>query len=440
MAPTDSEASSIWNSVSKRLPPRNEDCDFWWQSTGPQLSALLLQAGYDVSQQYEGLLFHYHVVVPRLGHCPMPSSSPAQPTKLWKSFMQDDFSPIEFSWKWDTGKELSDGRMSKPGLRMAIEAIGPLAGTASDPLNQEPTRQLLHGLSSANPTVDLTWFHQISRALFGDVNTIEARESVQIANEAGVGGSSMFLAFQFLRGDPKSDSPVKVYFMPPKSAQFERARNGPQEKTVAAIRSIVQEGQQKCTALEEMISFMSDNENGRQLSTPFIVSMDCMVSSKCRLKIYARTPRASFDSVVDILTIGGKRAGFEKNLQELKELWRLTFGLPVGFSTSDDLPLRGHGTSGMTYHFEIQQADSLPDVKLYIPVKHYGASDMKVAKGLVKFLELHGRGSYGAGYIIALKQLAPLQQLECSSGVQSYISCAMEEESLSITTYFNPCN
>ncbi|KAI9644286.1 hypothetical protein NHQ30_007642 [Ciborinia camelliae] len=441
LAPTGPEtASTVWNSVSKWLPKRNENCDFWWQSTGPQLCALLFQAGYSVDQQYEALIFHYHIIAPRLGPRPISSTPPGESAYKWKSFMQDDFKTIEYSWKWDTGKEMSNGKMSKPGLRMAVEAIGPLTGTPQDPLNQVATRELLREMDSVNPKVDLTWFHQISRAFFGDVDLTEAREHIDTANTAGVGSSSMFLAFQFLKDDPKSDSPVKVYFMPPRSEESNEAGNGPHQKTMAAIRSIGQQGNQDWTALEQVSAFLGDNENDRQLSVPFIVSTDCMISSECRLKVYVRTPRASFDSVVDVFTMGGKRTGIEKNLQELKDLWRLTFGLPVGFSTSEELPLRVHGTSGMCYHFEIQQAKAaLPDVKLYIPVKHYGESDIKVAEGLSKFLHLYGRGKYAAGYMKALKQLAPLHQLESSSGVQTYISCALENDSLSITTYFNPC-
>ncbi|KAF7873925.1 hypothetical protein EAF04_002597 [Stromatinia cepivora] len=329
--------------------------------------------------------------------------------------------------------------MSKPDLRMAIEAIGPFAGTAQDPFNQIATKEVLHELDFVNPKVDLTWFYQVSRAIFGEADAAEVNEHIEAASMADVGTSSMFLAFQFLRGDPKSDSPVKAYFIPSRTAQSNRAIIGPHEKIIAAIRSIGQEGKQEWTALDQMLSFMSDNENGRQLSTPFMVSTDCMISSECRLKIYFRTPRLSFDSVVDILSMGGKRAGFEKNFQELKDLWRLTLDLPVGFSTSEDLPLRKHTTSGICYHFEIHQANALPDIKLYIPTKHYGKSDMKVAEGLVKFLELYRRGNYAAGYIRALKRLAPLHQLESSSGVQSYVSCAFEKESLSITAYFNPC-
>lgn len=98
MDSTDTEnPSAVWDSVSLWLPQRDESCDFWWQSTGPQLGALLFQAGYTTIQQYEGLMFHYHVVVPRLGPRPVPSSTPGESPYKWKSFIQDDFKPIEFS-------------------------------------------------------------------------------------------------------------------------------------------------------------------------------------------------------------------------------------------------------------------------------------------------------------------------------------------------------
>lgn len=270
----------------------------------------------------------------------MNPSSPGESAYRWKSFLQHDFKPLEYSWKWDTGKELSNGKMSRPDLRMAIEAIGPFAGTGLDPLNHNATREILQELAFADPRTDLTWYHEISQAIFGSVNLDEANEHIEATNTAEIGSSSMFLAFQFLKGDPKSDSPVKAYFMPLRSKQWNGAKNDFNEKTMAAIRSIGQKGNQAWTALDDMLSFMSENDNGKQLSIPFMVSADCMISSDCRLKIYFRTPRASFDSVVDILTMGGRRTGFEKNLQELKDLWRMTFGLPVGFSTSEDLPLR----------------------------------------------------------------------------------------------------
>jgi len=428
-ATSKSGANSVWQSITRWLPSQNEDCTFWWQTTGPHLGTLLSQAGYSIHQQYETLLFHYYLVVPRLGPrpTPLPSALP-----LWKSFMTDDFSPIEYSWKWDTGRELPTDRNSGPDIRYGIEAIGPYAGTPLDPLNQAFTKEILSQLDLAIPTIDLTWFHHLSETIFpAQELSITNKDSAKI-NGAGLGSSSMFLAFEFL----KSELAAKAYFIPPGD------RNEVQNRLLAAIRSLERLDAERAVgtqwaALDQTLSFMCSNDDGRSLSM-FMIGIDCVEPSKSRLKIYVRTPKTSFDSVVNILTMCGKRAGFEKDLRDLKELWYMTLGLPIDFLTSEELPLREHATSGVCYYFDIQQATALPDIKMYIPVRHYGRSDMETARGLVEFLHLHGRERYSSGYLRALKELAPIDRLENSCGVQTYISCAFQKEGLSMTSYLSP--
>ncbi|KAF5875288.1 putative dimethylallyl tryptophan synthase protein [Botrytis fragariae] len=197
--------------------------------------------------------------VPRLGPRPSPATLPGESPYKWKSFMQDDFKPIEYSLKWDTGKVLSNGNISKPDLSMVIEAIGPLTGTAQDPLNQVGTEELLRELDAVNPKVDLTWFHQVSRAIFRQVDATEARDHIQAADLADVGCSSIFLAFQFLKGDPKSGSPIKAYFMLPGRENSQETDNRAHEKTIAAIQSLGQKDKYDWTILDQLLSFFSDS-------------------------------------------------------------------------------------------------------------------------------------------------------------------------------------
>jgi DMATS type aromatic prenyltransferase len=148
------EADDAWTRLSTWLPPRNTDNHWWFKATGPQLVRLLSEAGYPLSQQYETLLFHYQAVVPHLG----PKLCSSQPH--WNSFITNDFSPIEYSWKWGMGS-------NRPEIRYGIEALGYLTGTAVDPLNQISTCELLYKLRLAMPELDLTWFHHFRRSLFG---------------------------------------------------------------------------------------------------------------------------------------------------------------------------------------------------------------------------------------------------------------------------------
>ncbi|EFR01082.1 hypothetical protein MGYG_04085 [Nannizzia gypsea CBS 118893] len=427
------EAPSAWENVSRWLPARNENYTFWWLKTGPQLAALLLQSGYSIHQQYEALLFHYHVVVPCLGRRPISVVPSMGPTPEWKSFMTDDFSPIEYSWKWDTGDESSG-----PVIRYGIEAIGPYAGTALDPLNQTLTKELLYQLSQAIPGIDTTWFHHFATVLYGSEQpelTPERHETLDIQAPPR---SSMFLAFELLKGQLA----VKAYFIPPNPTKMSEAKADVLGRLSRVTQSLsvpatAQGEASQWVALDEMVSFMDTSEHGKNL-IPFMIGIDCVRDSKSRLKVYVRSSDTSFDSVVQVLTMGGRRQGVDKSITDLKELWRLTLGLPADFSTSENLSPLEHATGGMCYFFDIQPGIALPDIKMYIPVRHYGQSDLEIAYGLRKFLQTRGRGAYVEGYLKSLEEFAPFDRLQTSCGIQTYISCAFQKKGLSITSYLSP--
>ncbi|KAH7120511.1 aromatic prenyltransferase, partial [Dactylonectria macrodidyma] len=137
----------IW--LKQWLPSRDSRQVYWWNVTGQHLAAILHHADYPLSRQYEYLLFYYFTLVPHMGLKPTSSGAPR-----FNSFMTDDFSPIEYSWKWPSSS--SDSL----NVRLSMEIIGPDAGTAFDPYNQSSTIQLLNRLSDAFPGIDITWFNQ----------------------------------------------------------------------------------------------------------------------------------------------------------------------------------------------------------------------------------------------------------------------------------------
>ncbi len=112
---------------------------------------MMKEADYSVGLQYEYLLFHYFVIVPRMGPRPGPGGQPR-----YKSFMCDDFSPVEYSWRWDG---------DRPDVRFCVEPIGPLAGTAVDPFNQAAMKELLHSLETSNLHIDASLFWKFARYL-----------------------------------------------------------------------------------------------------------------------------------------------------------------------------------------------------------------------------------------------------------------------------------
>lgn len=401
----------VWDTLSQWLPSRDENSDFWWQTTGPHLATLLFQAGYTIHQQYQGLLFHYHVVTPHFGPMPLAGGTPR-----WKSFMTDDFTPLETSWKWNTS--LAD---SRPEVRYSIEAIGLDAGVVADPLNQVSTKEMIKSFDTHTSSLDSKHFNHFAKAFFNEENMKE-----YMAKTGSHNGSTMFLAAEFL-GDGFA---FKSYFVPVQAAL-------PAGQTVAdAIVQSIRSLGEKNVALDTYLDFVSDYPD--EYLKPFMVGIDCVEPSRSRIKVYVRSSRTSFDSVQDILTLGGLRQVDTAALADMRDLWRLTLQLPEDFNSAAELPYNQHLTSGILYHIDLQPGKPLPDVKCYIPVRHYARNDLEVANGLAKFLIARGRGSYVENFMVVLKNMVSYRPLDRARGAQTYITAAFAKDGLSITSYFNP--
>ena len=373
---------------------------------------MLLQAGYTTHQQYEHLFFHFNVIVPRLGPKPPPDGNPRV-----QSFMTDDFTPIEYSWNWNTAS--SD---SQPIVRYGIEAIGPQAGTVVDPFNQASTTELLHELKNLVPNIDLTLFEHFRENLF------RASDVKRYLNEFGsYEGSTMFLAPELARDEIF----VKGYFIPVQAAL-------PVGQDVSdAITAAVKKLNRDNTAIDAYLQFTATDPCGSSLR-PFMLGIDCVAPKESRFKIYVRSANTSFSHVCNIITMGGLRKIQPSALADLRELWRLTLNLSPDFSDTAELPRKDHQTSGMCYYFDIKPGSALPDIKCYIPVRHYSQNDLQVARGLSEFLRTRGRGSYIEGFMHVLEALGSRSSLGSSCGVQTYISVSFGKDDLSLTSYLSP--
>lgn len=117
----------------------------------------------------------------------------------WNSLLGNEGSPIEYSWKWNTPN-------GKPDVRYCIEAIGPYAGRALDPLNQDGSLEMLHRLAEIVPTVDLAWTNHFVDTLF-DHN--RGKYAVEAANGTRF-TSTIFIAPEWL----EKGFNIKTYFLP----------------------------------------------------------------------------------------------------------------------------------------------------------------------------------------------------------------------------------
>lgn len=404
-----------WETIAPLLRSGHDlDAKFWWQMTGSILGILMEEAGYDIQSQYLGLLFHLHYIVPRLG----PGASQGSNTLAWRSFMTDDFSPLEYSWSWDTPK-------SGPKVRYSIEAIGPSAGCPSDLFNQASTLELRQDLANSFPSMNFTWF-DILQGAFCD-NKIRLQSSSR--NLTGLSSSSsLFLAFEL-----GNNLASKAYFLPVKADQYGIAQLKMLNDAVETLRS-------HGFALAGYNKFLQFTQTGQGAKLGIIaVAIDCTSPEDSRFKIYVRSPETSFRSVCEMMDLGGTiNTLTEASTRELKDLWSLTLGLKPDFSETEELQFVEHETAGVLYYFDIKPHGTAIEPKLYVPIKHYAKDDLAAAKGLGTYLSSRGRDRHFHNYMRALERTCTHRSLSDGKGFQTYIGTSIHRDgSLALCSYIN---
>lgn len=408
-------SSQAWKTLERALHPSSSSFEFWWRTTGFILATLLEEAGYDIHSQYSILLFHFQHIAARLG--PRPSGLCSS---IWQSFMTDDFSPVEYSWSWESNEA--------PKIRYSIEAIGPQAGTERDPFNQISTLELVNELRVAKPDINWDLFEKIRIAFDQSADSQIAADDLSSARGHR---SSMFLGF-----DLGADyTMAKAYLTPIEALHLQQS---PLEIVSHTLKGLGKD-HLRFFAYKEMLDFIEADGQGQQLK--FLgLAVDCVDPGKSRLKLYVRFPRTSFESVCSILTMGGKLDNLwtQRLLIDLEELWRLVLGLEAAFNVHEELRRTHHPTAGILYNFDIQNGSLLPATKVYIPVRHYGENDLRIAEGLIAFLDSRGVSRHAKNYMQMLRRICTYRRLEDGCGIQTYISCAVKDGMLSLTSYLGP--
>ncbi|KAL4978881.1 aromatic prenyltransferase [Aspergillus desertorum] len=349
-------STQAWKILSQTLPSRGPDVDAWWQLTGRHLAVLLDAAAYPIDRQYECLLYHYHYAAPYLGPAPREGASPA----TWKSTLQLDGIPFEFSWKWNTPG-------GEPDVRFGLEPIGPMAGTALDPLNHSAMREVLYKLSSAVPGADLTWTHHFLATLFDHDYAKYTRKAAAIRGSIG---TSLVYSLEFQR----ESTGLKTYFHPRKLDQ-QAFLDIPRWETSFP-------GATSKFPLPHSCPRIPKHEPGRPTPQAICLSVDNCSPAKGRIKWYFNSPHTSFSAVREIMTLGGRIAHTEtrgKQFTELFDLLRTLTEQATDFLESSEFPyVPNSGDSvipnlgdvpdmlkGCIYFFDIAPGKDLPSMKIY---------------------------------------------------------------------------
>ncbi|KAI1325880.1 dimethylallyl tryptophan synthase GliD1 [Xylariaceae sp. FL0255] len=421
---TKKNQSSVWEAVSRWLPLNSPDLEYWWKLTGPHVSHMMEAAGHSVEAQYNALLFHYAYIIPYLGHAPKRDGR-----LKWNSLLGNKGSPIEYSWKWNTTK-------ADPDVRYCIEAIGPYAGRALDPLNQDASMEMMYRIADTVPTVDLTWTNH-----FVDILYDHNREK-QAADGAT---STILIAPEWL----EKGFNLKTYFLP-RRPTFGKNANGKGLLTLAEWEEHISHLDPNNKARKAMFDFLSNDPEGQSL-TPYMLAVDNVKPSKSRLKLYFLGSHTSFTSVRRIMTMNGTKQVPEKYLQELRSLICAITGVSPDYPEDKELPsIKGNHTTWTkdnsgevpdvlrhnVYYFDIAPGRTVPDIKFYIPVRDYGIKDHELAEHLINWMKSRGRGTYAGAYLDMLRYLNKYRKLEDSKGAHSYISCLIKDDGeLDITSY-----
>lgn len=360
----------------------NPNHRFWWRTTGHALAVLLDNAGYPLESQYRNLLFYIHYVIPELG----PGPSPQGRSSHWNSWMTDDCTPVELSWSW--------GAKNEPVVvRFSIEPIGSYAGTSIDPLNSFATHRLVQRFLSILPDANLEWFHFFSERLLQ--RNAPSEKLLRSFEER----SNTFVAFDL----EENGLILKAYFIPSL-----RAATSSQTRLAVVAEAIQSLPRMQFSSISNSFSllfgFIEAAEQRLQLEVE-ILGIDCLAPAKSRLKIYFRSQSTSFNSVREIMTLGGNLSGPESDcaLNELEQLWQLLLWEHGVYSPEKELGQNSHRTAGILYYFEIRPGQLQPTAKIYIPVRHYAQNDKDVAEKLLAFMSHRRSGFEIARYMQALK-------------------------------------
>lgn len=338
--------------------PKCLACSHWWWSStvGQAIRTLLEHAKYSLRAQDHSMNFFESVIVPELGVACLPDMD----TASWASFMTDDGRPIELSWEWP-------GKDEPPRVRFCMEPVGWEAGTAADPDNRFAPDRCAQTIHKACPGFDTVWFNHLTQRLLKFDGEPEGWKPAH--------SSRMFLGFDL--GDNEIRS--KAYF----SSKFEAAATGQSDVQVMAdvISSLPDICPTSFVAFQSLARFLTESRQSRPLDLEGI-AIDCVDPTRSRIKLYVRCTEASFDSVQDIVLMGGALCHpfLIAGLQRLRNLWDCLFGRDT--NTLVPRPCIDVKTAGIIYNFELRRGMPIPIPKVYIPVRHYCPSDEHILSAL----------------------------------------------------------
>ncbi|KAH3305137.1 hypothetical protein KXW39_000394 [Aspergillus fumigatus] len=408
------------------LPAPASSTGFWWRETGPVMSKLLAKANYPLYTHYKYLMLYHTHILPLLGpRPPLENSTHPSPSNApWRSFLTDDFTPLEPSWNVNGNSE------AQSTIRLGIEPIGFEAGAAADPFNQAAVTQFMHSYEATEVGATLTLFEHFRNDMFVGPETYAA---LRAKIPEGEHTTQSFLAFDLDAGRVTT----KAYFFP----ILMSLKTGQSTTKVVsdsilhlALKSEVW-GVQTIAAMSVMEAWIGSYGGAAKTE---MISVDCVNEADSRIKIYVRMPHTSLRKVKEAYCLGGRLTdeNTKEGLKLLDELWRTVFGID---DEDAELPQNSHRTAGTIFNFELRPGKWFPEPKVYLPVRHYCESDMQIASRLQTFFGRLGWHNMEKDYCKHLEDLFPHHPLSSSTGTHTFLSFSYKKQKgVYMTMYYNP--
>lgn len=350
--------------------------DFWWATSGRDLTRMLQEADYPEDAQRNFLTFYRDVICPRLGGRPLPGSL--------LSGVGRDGNPFEYSF------ELKDTDASK-AIRFVVDVttLRPHEDPQG-PLSMRSNREVIEAIGKQTPDFDDTWYQFLEqRFCHHDLAASEQRRLVQKAGYQ----TPLILGFDIHKQvQAHTGLPVlaKCYFPPCFSAvQHGRTR---WDVVSSAVRELpnVDENSNIIKSLSLIEDYLSDKPK-EWLEQPRYLATDFIDPGKARLKIYMRLAETAFDKIWDYYTLGGRIPGQAEDREMLRDLYALMSGHEINDeSREEDAAFEKVHRKATALYFSLSHGSPIPVPKVNFYPPNFAANDEVIGNGLDRWLSKYG--------------------------------------------------
>ncbi|KAL4891058.1 aromatic prenyltransferase [Aspergillus ambiguus] len=271
-----------------------------------------------------------------------------------------------------------------PKVRFDYDLLPPLdRARSADPWGEAAARALLLRLAAV-VGADTQWLeHFLSRLFLTPAETEALRPKIppQLVLPAAMVG------FEFNAGR----RPRMKAWVPSMRRAIVEGRSS-NEIALEALRGLTPLGADIAPAVDVLAGWIAESPHDLRL---ILAGMDCSAPRDSRIKMYLVTVKNSWETVRDVMTLGGRLAdaASRKRVALLRAIWPYLMNESEGDRLADATwckPERmpGVGFYGLMYSVEIKPGRPLPETKLYVPLFQYAESSAVAEKNMETVLTL----------------------------------------------------